>query len=96
MFDKKKPKTTNTEGQSSDHQSGRTAPSSTEPRRQSVDTGISPTYYHDGDAVTTSCQETSSCSPVYGDANRVFYTHHKSCICMGSGVGCQCSSVCNC
>ncbi|KAI8335965.1 hypothetical protein BC941DRAFT_429908 [Chlamydoabsidia padenii] len=91
MFNKIKPTSINTKGQTSEEQQGTTTA-----RRQSLDTGISPTYYHDGDMVTTTSQESSYGSPVYGDASRVFFSHHKTCSCKGSGVGCECSRTCNC
>ncbi|CAO3619327.1 unnamed protein product [Cunninghamella echinulata] len=61
-----------------------------------TDTGISPTYYNDqGNAITTSAR--SPCgSPVYNDSKRIFFPHHNSCVCRGSGVGCDCRRTCNC
>ncbi|KAI8099510.1 uncharacterized protein BX664DRAFT_310472 [Halteromyces radiatus] len=66
-------------------------------RRSSVDSGISPTYMDDhGHIISTSPQGSSYGSPLYGDANRVYFSHHSTCICKGSGVGCDCSRTCSC
>ncbi|CAO3616687.1 unnamed protein product [Cunninghamella blakesleeana] len=61
-----------------------------------TDTGISPTYYNDqGDAITTSARKPCG-SPVYDDSKRIFFPHHSSCDCKGSGVGCECTRTCSC
>ncbi|SAL95862.1 hypothetical protein [Absidia glauca] len=79
MFNKNKPTSINTQGQTSEDQRGMAGDHHA--RRQSLDTGISPTYYHDGDPVSTTAQQSSFASPVYDDASRVFFSHHKSCSC---------------
>ncbi|CAO3600486.1 unnamed protein product [Absidia cylindrospora] len=96
MFEKKKPQQINTHEQVNDVQNRTCGRTAAQPRRQSLDAGISPTYYQDGDIVTTTAQRSSYGSPVHDDASRIFFSHHRTCVCKGSGVGCECTRDCSC
>ncbi|KAI8080248.1 uncharacterized protein B0P05DRAFT_540547 [Gilbertella persicaria] len=60
-----------------------------------TETGISPTYYYtSGGSMIHDTHHVGS--PVYGDQSRIFFSHHSSCSCRGSGVGCECTKKCSC
>ncbi|KAI8387372.1 hypothetical protein BD560DRAFT_486241 [Blakeslea trispora] len=67
---------------------------------QCAETGISPIHCTFSGSSTQSSDQNENeftvGSPVYGDNSRVFFSHHKSCSCRGSGVGCDCTKKCSC
>ncbi|CAO3678546.1 unnamed protein product [Rhizopus stolonifer] len=65
--------------------------------RQSLESGLSPTYYTSEGIIQLNSKFTDNLgSPVFNDQSRVFFTHNHECSCRGSGVGCDCTKTCSC
>ncbi|KAI8976435.1 hypothetical protein BDB01DRAFT_853077 [Pilobolus umbonatus] len=61
------------------------------------DATISPTYYlDDGSKAYKGSDAGHKMSNTHDDSSRVFSSHHDSCECEGSGIGCQCRASCEC
>ncbi|KAJ2955660.1 hypothetical protein NQZ79_g8369 [Umbelopsis isabellina] len=70
-------------------------------RAITIDTGVSPDYDHSRHRRQSSEHDLPGHdqlgkSPDYKNSNRVFFTHHSTCSCRGSGVGCDCAMSCDC
>ncbi|ORX62435.1 hypothetical protein DM01DRAFT_255484 [Hesseltinella vesiculosa] len=61
-----------------------------------MDVGLSPTYYDDGGDEAIKSKKTTWGSPVFNDSKRIFFPHHRTCDCNGSGIGCECCYTCSC